>query len=78
MVGSMTVSWQTWCWRSQEFYNQEKTVFQAARRRVLKPTPKVTHFQPNKATLPNNVSPLAKHIQTTTNPQNLIKGGCIM
>jgi hypothetical protein len=45
---------------------------QAARRKLLKLTPTVTHsFQQghtysNKAVLPNSATPWAKHIQTTT------------
>jgi hypothetical protein len=51
---------------------QEKTDFQAAKLRVLKPTPTVTNFLQqghiyfNKATPPNSATPWAKHIQTTT------------
>jgi hypothetical protein len=50
----------------------EKTGFQAARMRVLKPMPTVTHlFQQghtysNKATCPNSAIPWVKHIQTIT------------
>ena len=49
-----------------------QTVFQAARRRVSKPTPTVPHFlqqihtYSNKDTPPNSATPQAKHIQTTT------------
>jgi hypothetical protein len=45
---------------------------QAARRRVLKPTPTMTHFfqhghsYSHKATPTNSATPWAKHIQTTT------------
>ena len=52
--------------------NQKKTGFQAARRRVSKTTPKVTHFlkqghtHSNKTTPPNRATPWAKRIQTTT------------
>jgi hypothetical protein len=52
--------------------NQEKTNFQAARRRISKPTPTVTHFSQqsytysNKATSPNSATPWSKHIQTNT------------
>jgi hypothetical protein len=50
---------------------QEKTGFQAAKRRVLKPTPTMAHFQQshicsNKATPLKSATPWAKHIQTTT------------
>ena len=47
---NMSVSRQAWCWRrSRELYvlfkdDQEKTVFQAARNKVSKPTATVTHF----------------------------------
>jgi hypothetical protein len=49
---------------------QEKTGFQAARVRVLKPMPSVTHLlqqgyiYPNKAIPPSNATPWDKHIQT--------------
>jgi hypothetical protein len=55
------------------FEDQHKrfTVLQAAKRKVSKPTPTVTHFLQqghtyyNKATPPNNVTPWVKHIQST-------------
>ena len=49
-----------------------------ARRRVLKPSPTVTHFlqeghtHPNKATPPKSASPWAKRIQTTVIPMPTI------
>jgi hypothetical protein len=52
--------------------SQERTIFQAARRRVSKSTLTVTHFLQqghthfNKATPPNSATPWAKHIQITT------------
>jgi hypothetical protein len=51
---------------------QEKTGFQVARTRVLKPMTRITHFlqqdltYSNKPTPPNSATPWAKHIQTTT------------
>jgi hypothetical protein len=51
---------------------QEQTVFQEARRKVLKATPRVTHLlqqdhtYSNKATAPKSANPWALHIQTTT------------
>jgi hypothetical protein len=44
---------------------QEKTGSQAARKRVSKPTPTVTHFAQQDHT-PNSATPWTKHIQTTT------------
>jgi hypothetical protein len=52
--------------------NQEKADFQAARRRVSKPTLRVTHFlqqdhaYSNRATAPNSANPWDKQIQSTT------------
>jgi hypothetical protein len=49
-----------------------KTIFQAARMKVLKPMPTMRHFiqqghaYSNKATPPNSTTYWAKHIQTTT------------
>jgi len=51
---------------------QEKTGFQGARMRVLKPMPTMTHFfqqchtYSNKATPLNTATPWAKHVQATT------------
>jgi hypothetical protein len=51
---------------------QQKTGFQGARLRALKPTFTVTHFlqqghtYSNKVTPPNSATPWAKHVQTTT------------
>ena len=51
---------------------KQKTGFQEARLRVLKPMPTVIHFLQqgyryfNKATIPNSANPWAKHIQITT------------
>jgi hypothetical protein len=48
---------------------QEKTDFQAARMRVLKPTP-TGYTSSNKATPPNSAIAWAMHIQTTTDTQD--------
>jgi hypothetical protein len=56
MAGRMAASRQTWCWRrNRELYiliqrQPGETVFQAARRRISKPTPTVTHFLPSNKT----------------------------
>lgn len=57
--------------RSLSRESQEQT-WQARRRSISKPTPIVTHFlqqdhtYTNKAILPKNDTPWAKHIPTTT------------
>jgi hypothetical protein len=46
--------------------NRRRLAPQAARRRISKPTPTVTHFLQQGGVGDNNTTPWAKHIQTTT------------
>jgi hypothetical protein len=69
----MAVSRQTWCWRGAKnstspYEGSQKTVFQAARRRVSKPAPTVTHFFQQGHTYSNKATP------TPTRPHLLQQG----